>query len=602
MADEREAFDWLSGGLRKLAAPAVVGITVLAARWLGLARANDITDPQNWRFWAALLLVFAVYQFGWPPLWRTYLRWRVPSATPGRINVLLARLYQEKGDRLRETVREAIDKQLGEAVEVILWPEALRIGDGRTTVANTKARSKAQKWLKAKSCDLLVWGRVKDKKTIALRFTPCEGSDSDMRSYGLTSETLELPVGFVSDLAAAIAARVVAEAARAVHMSGHYLVPLMRASAERFELIIKKLNPNFDADTRVSLLHSYALVREAIGGQAGSNGDLLQAIATYQAALREWTRERVPLQWAMTQNNLGNALARLGERESGTTRLEEAVAAYREALRERTHERVPLDWAITQNNLGNALKILGERESGTARLEEAVAAYREALQELTRERVPMQWATTQNNLGTALKSLGEREIGTARLEEAVAAYREALQEWTRQRVPLNWAITQNNLGAALTRLGEREIGTARLEEAVAAFREALRERTRERVPLDWAMTQNNLGSALRNLGERGSGTARLEEAVAAYREALQERTRERVPLDWAITQNNLGNALTSLGERESGTARLEEAVTAFREGLAVFEAAGADYYLSGTRQNLGRAQSLISERRAKFPT
>ena len=83
----------------------------------------------------------------------------------------------------------------------------------------------------------------------------------------------------------------------------------------------------------------------------------------------------------MTQNNLGIALWRLGERESGTARLEEAVAAYREALKERTRERVPLDWAATQNNLGNALWRLGERESGTARLEEAVAAYREALKE-----------------------------------------------------------------------------------------------------------------------------------------------------------------------------------------------------------------------------
>ena len=34
--------------------------------------------------------------------------------------------------------------------------------------------------------------------------------------------------------------------------------------------------------------------------------------------------------------------ARLGERESGTARLEEAVAAYRDALKEWTRERVPL--------------------------------------------------------------------------------------------------------------------------------------------------------------------------------------------------------------------------------------------------------------------
>jgi len=41
-----------------------------------------------------------------------------------------------------------------------------------------------------------------------------------------------------------------------------------------------------------------------------------------------------------------------GERESGTGRLGEAVIAYREALKERTRDRVPLHWAATQNNLG----------------------------------------------------------------------------------------------------------------------------------------------------------------------------------------------------------------------------------------------------------
>jgi tetratricopeptide (TPR) repeat protein len=84
-----------------------------------------------------------------------------------------------------------------------------------------------------------------------------------------------------------------------------------------------------------------------------------------------------------------------------------------------------------QDDLGTALSTLGERESGTDRLDEAVTVYREALKELTRARVPLQWATTQNNLGTALWTLGEREGGTARLEEAVLAYRAALEERTR---------------------------------------------------------------------------------------------------------------------------------------------------------------------------
>ena len=333
-----------------------------------------------------------------------------------------------------------------------------------------------------------------------------------------------------------------------------------------------------------------------LGERESGTARLEEAVAAFRDALKERTRERVPLDWAMTQNNLGNALWRLGQRESGTARLEEAVAAFRDALKERTRERVPLDWAMTQNNLGNALLGLGERESGTARLEEAVAAFRDALKERTRERVPLDWAATQNNLGNALRMLGERESGTARLEEAVAAVRDALKERTRERVPLDWAGTQNNLGNALWRLGERESGTARLEEAVAAFRDALKEYTRERVPLDWAMTQSNLGGALAMLGERETGTARLEEAVAAFRDALKEYTRERVPLDWAGTQSNLGSALAMLSGRESGTARLEEAVAAFRDALKECTRERVPLDWAMTQSNLGNALRMLGER------
>jgi tetratricopeptide (TPR) repeat protein len=87
----------------------------------------------------------------------------------------------------------------------------------------------------------------------------------------------------------------------------------------------------------------------------------------------------MPLEWATTQNSLGNALLWLGQQEDGRARLEEAVAAYRAALEERTRERVPLDWAAIQNNLGLALQKLGERESATPRLEEAVAAWESCL-------------------------------------------------------------------------------------------------------------------------------------------------------------------------------------------------------------------------------
>jgi hypothetical protein len=181
----------------------------------------------------------------------------------------------------------------------------------------------------------------------------------------------------------------------------------------------------------------------------------LDPVAACREALKERTREFDPLDRAATQDSLGIALFRLGERKSGTARLEEAVAAYREALKERTRDRVPLGWAATQDSLGNALRNFGERESGTARLEEAVAACRAALEECTRERVPFFWAAMQDSLGNALRALGERESGTARLEEAVAACREALKEWTREAAPYWHDIARQNLARCVALLKQR---------------------------------------------------------------------------------------------------------------------------------------------------
>jgi tetratricopeptide (TPR) repeat protein len=336
-----------------------------------------------------------------------------------------------------------------------------------------------------------------------------------------------------------------------------------------------------------------------IGDQKGDNAALLVAIATYREALKEFTRERDPLNWAMTQNNLGNALSTLGERESGVEKLKEAVSAYRAALQERTRERVPLEWAMTQNNMGNALQTLGGRESGVERLNEAVSAYRAALEEWARERDPLKWAMTQNNLGTALLTLGARESGVERLNEAVSAYRAALEERTRERVPLEWAMTQNNLGTALWRLGERESGVEKLNDAVSAYRAALEEYTRERDPLKWAGTQNNLGNALLTLGQLESGVEKLNDAVSAYRAALKEFTRERVPLDWAGTWGNMGVAMRVIADRERDLKLAEQALAQIEEAAQVSKEGGHTPNAALFENQATQARALVETLRQK---
>ncbi|MEN8708507.1 MAG: hypothetical protein ABF310_00670, partial [Paracoccaceae bacterium] len=58
----------------------------------------------------------------------------------------------------------------------------------------------------------------------------------------------------------------------------------------------------------------------------------------------------------------------------------------------------------TQNNLGGALATLGEIRQDVGLLDEAVAAFRGALNVFTRASAPFDWARTRINVAIALRS------------------------------------------------------------------------------------------------------------------------------------------------------------------------------------------------------
>ena len=448
-------------------------------------------------------------------------RKRLPNADPNRLSVAVANLAGDTAEGAQKQLILRLIRDF-EGIQVLGFDRTIEATGADPEAAERAGHAIARKYLQDSGASVLIWGDVLHHDGQArpdLYLTHANTTADKSRQYGIESGSeFRLPTVFWEDLSQVLRLLIETQDSQYRALYGHYVADTLRPFIDQVRGLVAAADgrPGWDATdvARTRVILAGAL--RTLGEQTGKNEPLEEAVALYNAALAGLTRERVPLDWAMTQNNLGIALKVLGERESGTERLEAAVAAYRAALTERTRERVPLDWAATQNNLGNALRTLGERKSDPERLEEAVAAYRAALEEFTRERVPLQWAMTQNNLGLALATLGERESDPQRLEEAVAACRAALEEWTRERVPLCWAGTRNNLGNALLSLGERERDKARLEEAVEAYRAALEEYTRERVPLDWANTQSNLGLALWALGER---TERRETLVAA-REAM----------------------------------------------------------------------------------
>lgn len=311
------------------------------------------------------------------------------------------------------------------------------------------------------------------------------------------------------------------------------------------------------------------------GRDAGLNFDLEVSIALSRRAL---AAARTPDERGEVLQALAAGIATLGEREADDARLSDAIQTFRAALHERARERVPLDWAVTQMNLGTVFQILAERSNDIATMEQAVAAYEAALEVQTRQRVPHHWGTTRMNLGTALAALGQWEGRPDRLMDAATVLESALSARPREKEPLGWAICQMNLGNVYLTLGEQTGDPRYVMKAVACYGAAGEERTQERVPLDWAMTQANLANAKRWLGERSAETGLLEEAIALYRAALRERTCERVPLDWARTKVSLAVTLLLLAER-TGTGS-DAALSEVDAALEVLRGTGATGLLS----------------------
>src|SRR5437762_4565837 len=78
------------------------------------------------------------------------------------------------------------------------------------------------------------------------------------------------------------------------------------------------LVPSGHPDQTTDYLHRQASALYSQGDERGDNTALRQSIEIWHLVLQYRARGQVPLDWAMTQNNLGTALWRLGQRESGT--------------------------------------------------------------------------------------------------------------------------------------------------------------------------------------------------------------------------------------------------------------------------------------------
>jgi len=88
------------------------------------------------------------------------------------------------------------------------------------------------------------------------------------------------------------------------------------------------------------------------------SGEFEEAIEEYESILEIISPKNLPLEYAITQNNLGNAYRDLAGVRDKETNLEKAITAYQEVLKIYTEEKYPIIYQKVSSNLEAAQREL----------------------------------------------------------------------------------------------------------------------------------------------------------------------------------------------------------------------------------------------------
>jgi len=174
-----------------------------------------------------------------------------------------------------------------------------------------------------------------------------------------------------------------------------------------------------------------------------------KAINAYEEALKVRTLELFPMQYATTQNNLGAAYSTLAEVEEKVEEkimsIKNAIEAFEAAIKIRTIQRFPIQYAMTQTNIGVAYGMLARVKDKAENCKNAIDSFNKSLNVYTLERFPIQYAYTQNNLGNAYGTLAVIENKADNCKNAMEAYKKALKVFTKEEFTEPHNLVQGNL-------------------------------------------------------------------------------------------------------------------------------------------------------------
>jgi tetratricopeptide (TPR) repeat protein len=515
----------------------------------------------------------------------------LPSADKSRFGIAIAHLTHDRDGEQERLLVDSLRDLSG--VQILQFDRTISAEGPIPEQSERNAYSEAQAYLAETSADVIIWGTVlsHDGRTAPrLYWTTSKQSTRSRRPY--IPENFQLPELFWDDLSEVLRLLVATQSADLFAQRGRFTAAELAPFVDKVRnaLLPSSGSRSWLPQARTTVKLILAMGLQQMGAQTRKREYLSEAVRWYREVLTEWPIEKFPADWAIARNGLGISLGALGSLEANPSCLTEALVVLRDLLSKSIENpQLEIGPAAIQNNLGNVLVLIGERQGDANQLVEAAGNFSAAQSAWTRSRFPLDWAILQDHLGTALQVAGSLAGRNDLLSSAIEAHRSALEELREDEVPLYWAQAQNHLGSALKTLGEHQPGTEMLEEAATTFRLTLDAHVLDEEPLSRAEVQNNLGGVLLEIADRSGDQSGISEAVAVLRESLAARTLAAAPMAFASSKNNLGHGLVRLGEFENAPQHFKEAIGALRDALLVWTRESAPARWAIANQNLGDA-------------
>ena len=234
--------------------------------------------------------------------------------------------------------------------------------------------------------------------------------------------------GLVSATAPLLCARITARMGPALQALPDGGAQSLERAHDCFEDAIRALQLHGKPEEVAEAELNRGLVLQALTGMG--RGRITDAIAAYHRALRTFTREVFPQEYAVLHNNLAICyLSMPATDERGRMREALAVQSFEEVLKVITLIDHPSEYAMINNNLGNALQYASSSHVLENNLR-ALAAYDEALKVRNPRDTPMEYANTIANKANVLRNLvpDPAQAGSGAADpvaEALALVREA---------------------------------------------------------------------------------------------------------------------------------------------------------------------------------